>query len=59
LKSEYEPHKTPPDFEMAIRHGKAKRVYKQVRKHSREETDEIYSNKICPCCALEIVSLRK
>ena len=42
----FEPFKSPPDFDMAINHGKAKRVYKS------QSLD--IGTSICPCCGLPV-----
>lgn len=49
-KEAYDPFQTPPDFQMAINHGKAKKVYKpQAHVISKSIT-----KRVCPCCGLPI-----
>jgi len=43
----YDPNKSPPDFDLAKKHGKAKKVYKPI-----EKEDEI--REACPCCQLPL-----
>ncbi len=40
----YDPSKIPPNFELAQKHGQAKRVYQKQKENAHDE--------ICPCCHL-------
>jgi len=46
----FDPYQKPPDLEMAVNHGKAKRVYRP--KQSQDLIPNI--KEICPCCGLQI-----
>jgi len=46
----YDPFQTPPNFEMAINHGRAKKVYKP----QAHVISESIIKRVCPCCGLPI-----
>src|SRR5687768_14276031 len=49
----YDPYQCPPDFDLAISHGKAKRVYQlPVSSQISGQKLLVLDKELCPCCGL-------